>query len=79
MTRDYKIHYLVMLEIQRLVGTNVDFHSSWRKMSDQEVTAFIDNAIISYPGQKIEDSTDKLTPGFYTHLFVELPANKKSQ
>lgn len=73
MERDYKIHYLVMLEVQRLIGTNADFHSNWRKMSDEDVTAFIDKAIIDYTNQKIDDSTDKLTPGFYMYLFAELP------
>ncbi|ANF50362.1 hypothetical protein A0O34_07465 [Chryseobacterium glaciei] len=73
MEKDYKIHYLVMLEVQRLAGTNIDFLESFRKMTDNEITAFIDKAIINYPHQKIEASTDKLTLGFYSYLFVEWP------
>lgn len=73
MERDYKTHYLVMLEVQKLAGINIDFRESFRKMTDDEITAFIDNAIINYPHQKIDASTDKLAPGFYTYLFFELP------
>ncbi|MBT2559789.1 hypothetical protein J7E50_17855 [Pedobacter sp. ISL-68] len=73
MEKDYKIHYLVMLEIQRLTGTNHDFSQSFSKLTDNEITAFIDKATINYPHQKIEALTDKLTAGFYSYLFVELP------
>ncbi|ANF49047.1 hypothetical protein A0O34_00065 [Chryseobacterium glaciei] len=62
-----------MLEVQRLAGTNIDFLESFRKMTDNEITVFIDKATINYPHQEIEDSTDKLTPGFYSYLFVEWP------
>ncbi|ALR29316.1 hypothetical protein ATE47_01650 [Chryseobacterium sp. IHB B 17019] len=61
-----------MLEAQRLAGTNVDFCLSFQKMTDNEITVLIDKAIINYTYQKIEGSTDKLTPGFYSHLFISI-------
>jgi hypothetical protein len=75
MEKNYKIHYLVMLEVQRLAGTNVDFRQSFSKLTDNEITAFIDEAIIDFPHTKIDVSTDKLTTEFYMYLFAELPTN----
>jgi hypothetical protein len=71
--KEYKIHYLVMLEILRFAGTNHDFHESFQKMTDNEITLFIEKAIVNYPHQKIDASADRLTSDFYSYLFAECP------